>query len=51
MRNSMRCSGGGRPALRSTMPVCTSRGAAHSVDYAAELDDRAVAGTRFTMRP
>ena len=34
----------GRPALRSTMPFCTSISAAHGVDDAAELDERAVAG-------
>ena len=43
MRNSMRCSGA-TPALRSTMPFCTSTRAAHRVDDAAELDDAAIAG-------
>jgi hypothetical protein len=35
---------GGRPALRSTMAFCTSIGAAHGVDDAAELDQGFVAG-------
>ena len=43
MRKTMRRSGG-TPALRSTMRVLHLDRAAHGVDDAAELDDRAVAG-------
>ena len=43
MRNSMRLSSG-TPALRSDHGVLHFDRAAHRVDHAAELDDRAVAG-------
>src|SRR3984957_2622759 len=43
MRKSRRFSGG-RPMLRSTMPICTSIAQRTASDPAAELDDRAVAG-------
>ena len=42
-RNSMRRSGG-RPALRSMRPFCTSIAKAHRVDHAAKLDEAPVAG-------
>jgi hypothetical protein len=42
-RNSMRLSRA-TPALRSTVPFMHFDGAAHRVDYAAKLDENAVAG-------
>ena len=43
-RKSMRRSGG-RPALRSTRPFCTSIAQLYGVDHAAKLDEDAVAGS------